>query len=136
MKTWQKVSIGVGVLVLILGMVWFSTYQVNKGVVTVQTGQAVRQDLTSLVTASGEIRPKSYTNVLAEGYGKITDIVVVVVAGRVGLDNNHCLRLRGSLGLLWKVLDLYFQHTQACTLSCPCIHLNFMGIGPGKLHHM
>jgi HlyD family secretion protein len=76
MKTWQKVSIGVGVLVLILGMVWFSTYQVNKGVVTVQTGQAVRQDLTSLVTASGEIRPKSYTNVLAEGYGKITDIVV------------------------------------------------------------
>jgi HlyD family secretion protein len=29
-----------------------------------------------LVTASGEIRPKSYTNVLAEGYGKITDIAV------------------------------------------------------------
>src|SRR5882762_5303476 len=55
-------------------------------------------------------------------------VVVVVVAGRVGLDNNHCLRLRRSLGLLWKVLDLYFQHTQACTLSCPCIHLNFMGI--------
>ena len=76
MKTWQKVSIGAGVLILVVGMVWFSVYQTNKGVVTVQTGQAVKQDLTSLVTASGEIRPKSYTNVLAEGYGKITDIVV------------------------------------------------------------
>jgi HlyD family secretion protein len=76
MKTWQKVSIAAGVLVLVLGIVWFSVYQTNKGVVTVQTGQATKQDLTSLVTASGEIRPKSYTNVLAEGYGKITDIVV------------------------------------------------------------
>ena len=36
----------------------------------------VRQDLTSVVTASGEIRPKNYTNVLGEGIGKITDIVV------------------------------------------------------------
>jgi HlyD family secretion protein len=76
MKTWQKVSIGIGVTVLVLGMVSFSVSQVNKGVVTVQTGQVTKQDLTSLVTASGEIRPKSYTNVLAEGYGKITDIVV------------------------------------------------------------
>src|ERR1700690_2869272 len=76
MKTWRKVSIAAGVLVLVLGIVWFSVYQTNKGVVTVQTGQATKQDLTSLVTASGEIRPKSYTNVLAEGYGKITDIVV------------------------------------------------------------
>lgn len=76
MKTWQKVSIGAGILVVFLGIVWFSVYQTNKGVVTVQTGQVVKQDLTSLVTASGEIRPKSYTNVLAEGYGKITDIVV------------------------------------------------------------
>ena len=32
--------------------------------------------MTSLVTASGEIRPKNYTNVLGEGIGKITEIVV------------------------------------------------------------
>ncbi len=36
----------------------------------------MRQDLTSIVTASGEVRPKNYTNVLGEGIGKITDIVV------------------------------------------------------------
>ena len=35
-----------------------------------------KADLTSVVTASGEIRPKNYTNVLGEGIGKITDIVV------------------------------------------------------------
>src|SRR6202795_2759161 len=76
MKTWQKVGIGVGVAALVAIMVGVSVYQVNKGVVTVQSGRVVRQDLTSIVTASGEIRPKNYTNVLGEGIGKITEIVV------------------------------------------------------------
>jgi HlyD family secretion protein len=76
MKTWKKVAIGAGGAVGLLVIVLVSTYQANKGVVTVQTAQVVKQDLTSVVTASGEIRPKNYTNVLGEGYGKITDIVV------------------------------------------------------------
>ena len=76
MKTWQKVLIGVGAVLVLGGITWFSVYQVNKGVITVQTGRVVKEDLTSIVTASGEIRPKNYTNVLGEGIGKITDIVV------------------------------------------------------------
>lgn len=76
MKTWQKVGIGAGAVLVLGGLVLFSVYQVNKGVETVQSGQVVKQDLTSVVTASGEIRPKNYTNVLGEGIGKITDIVV------------------------------------------------------------
>ncbi|HKS81011.1 MAG TPA: efflux RND transporter periplasmic adaptor subunit [Candidatus Acidoferrales bacterium] len=76
MKKWQKVLIGIGIALALIIMVVVSIAQVNKGVTTVQTGQVVKEDLTSLVTASGEIRPKSYTNVLAEGYGKITDIAV------------------------------------------------------------
>ena len=76
MKKWKKVTIGLSAAVVLLGMLWFSIYQVNKGVVTVQTGRVVRTDLTSIVTASGEIRPKNYTNVLGEGFGKITEIVV------------------------------------------------------------
>jgi HlyD family secretion protein len=76
MKTWQKVGIGVGVALLLGGVAWYSIYKQNQGVITVQTGQVVRQDLTSIVTASGEIRPKNYTNVLGEGLGKITDIDV------------------------------------------------------------
>ena len=76
MKIWQKVAVAAGALAVIGGMAWYSIYRANRGVVTVQTGRVVRQDLTSLVTASGEIRPKNYTNVLGEGMGKITDIAV------------------------------------------------------------
>jgi HlyD family secretion protein len=76
MKTWQKVGIGAGVVLVLGGISWFSIYQVNKGVVTVQTGRVAKEDLTSIVTASGEIRPKNYTNVEGEGIGKITQIVV------------------------------------------------------------
>jgi len=76
MKTWKKIGIGVGVALLIGGVAWYTIHKLNQGVVMVQTGRVLRQDLTSLVTASGEIRPKNYTNVLGEGIGKITDIVV------------------------------------------------------------
>lgn len=74
MKTWKKVAIGVGVLA-VAGIAYAGiTYQLNKSVVKVQSGKVVRQDLTSIVTASGEIRPKNYTNVMGEGFGKITEI--------------------------------------------------------------
>src|ERR1700739_4182113 len=76
MKTWKKVAIGAGVLVAAGISYAIVSYELNKGVVTVQSGRVVRQDLTSIVTASGEIRPKNYTNVLGEGIGKITDIAV------------------------------------------------------------
>lgn len=76
MKTGKKVAIGIGAAAVLGTIVLVSVYEVNKGVVTVQTADVVRQDLTSLVTASGEIRPKNYTNILGEGFGKITDIVV------------------------------------------------------------
>jgi HlyD family secretion protein len=76
MKTGRKVAIGAGALVVLGTIVLVSVYEVNKGVVTVQTGDVIRQDLTSSVTASGEIRPKNFTNILGEGFGKITDIAV------------------------------------------------------------
>jgi HlyD family secretion protein len=76
MKTWQKVTLGIGAVALLGGIVWYSVYQANKGVVDVQTGKVAKADLTSIVTASGEVRPKNYTNVLGEGIGKITEIVV------------------------------------------------------------
>ena len=76
MKTWQKVAIAAGGVLVMGGIAWYSIYKSNQGLTSVQTGRVVRQDLTSLVTASGEIRPKNYTNVLGEGIGKITDIVV------------------------------------------------------------
>src|ERR1700678_1943523 len=76
MKTWHKILIGLAAVSVLGGVVWYSVYQNNKGVVTVQTGHVTKADLTSIVTASGEVRPKNYTNVEGEGIGKITEIVV------------------------------------------------------------
>src|SRR5450755_254278 len=77
MKTWQKVGIGVGAVAALGGIVLFSVNQANKGVVTVQTAKVTPQEtLVSQVTASGEVKPTTYTNVTAQGFGRITSIVV------------------------------------------------------------
>src|SRR5256885_4553651 len=77
MKTWQKVCIGGGVAVAIAGIVGYSITAANKGVVTVQTAKVAKQDtLVSIVTASGEVKPTTYTNISAQGYGRITQIFV------------------------------------------------------------
>jgi HlyD family secretion protein len=77
MKTWQKVAIGVGAVVVLGGIVIYSVNAANKGVVTVQTAKvATQESLTSLVTASGEVKPTTYTNVTAQGFGRITAIFV------------------------------------------------------------
>jgi len=77
MKMWQKVAIGAAVVVVGAGIVLYSVNQANKGVTTVQTAKVAKQDtLVSLVTASGEIKPTTYTNVQAQGFGRITDILV------------------------------------------------------------
>src|ERR1700674_4641522 len=77
MKTWHKVAIGAGAMVVLGGIVLFSVNQANKGVVTVQTAKVANQEnLVSLVTASGEIKPTTYTNVTAQGFGRITGILV------------------------------------------------------------
>src|SRR5258707_2759480 len=77
MKTWQKVGIGVGAAVDLGSIVLFSVNQANKGVVTVQTAKVTPQEtLVSQVTASGEVKPTTYTNVTAQGFGRITEILV------------------------------------------------------------
>src|SRR5215467_10200814 len=77
MKTWQKVAIG-GVVVLgVAGIIGYSITAANKGVVTVQTAKVAKQDsLVSIVTASGEVKPTNYTNMQAQGFGRITAILV------------------------------------------------------------
>jgi len=77
MKTWHKVGIGLATAAVVGGIVWFSVNQANKGVVTVQTAKVAKQDsLVSQVTASGEVKPTTYTNITAQGFGRITEIVV------------------------------------------------------------
>ncbi len=76
MKTWKKVLMGVGGLLFALILVAIGIHQANKGVVTVQTDRAQREDLSSIVSASGEIKPKTYVNIGANAFGKITHLYV------------------------------------------------------------
>ena len=79
MKTKWKVALGVVGPLLIAGGVYGSIQYGKRGIVAVQTGKAARQDLTSLVTASGEIKPRNYINIgsNAAGPARITEILVL-----------------------------------------------------------
>lgn len=72
----KKILLIAAVIVVLLAVVGFSIQQSRKGVVAVQTGKVVREDLTSIVTASGEIKPKVYVNIGANAFAKITHLYV------------------------------------------------------------
>lgn len=65
------------VVLLAAGGVFAGIKYNQRGIVPVQTGRAVRQDLASVVTASGEIKPRNYINLGANAMGRITNIYVV-----------------------------------------------------------
>src|SRR6202171_4642615 len=76
MKPWKKIAIGAGVLVVLAIIVGFTVRQSGQNVATGQSGKAEREDLSSVVSASGEIKPKTYVNIGANAYGKITHLYV------------------------------------------------------------
>ncbi len=76
MSRGKKILIGIGVAVATLAIAGIAVHQSRKGVVTIQTGKVARQDLASIVSASGEIRPKTYVNIGANAFGKITRLYV------------------------------------------------------------
>jgi len=71
-----KIVVGILLVVLIAGGVFASIRMNQRATVTVQTGRVTRGDLTALVTASGEIKPKNYINLGANAMGIITSIYV------------------------------------------------------------
>ncbi len=76
MKKWKKIALIAGAVVLLLAIVGFTVQQSRKGVIAVQTGKVVREDLTSVVTASGEIKPKLYVNIGALAQAKIVRLYI------------------------------------------------------------
>lgn len=72
----KKVAIIAGIIVLLGAIVGFTVNQSQRNVVAVQTGKVLRQDITSTVTASGEIKPKTFVNVGANAFGRITRLYV------------------------------------------------------------
>ncbi len=76
MRTWKKVTIGVGSAAVLLAGIGTAVYRSHKDLVTVQTGKVQRLDLASVVSASGEVKPKTYVNIGANAFGKIIKLFV------------------------------------------------------------
>ena len=76
MKTKKKIIFIIVGVVVALVIVGFSVNQTSKNLVSVQTGKVVKQDISSYVTASGEIKPKTFANIGANAFGRITRLFV------------------------------------------------------------
>jgi HlyD family secretion protein len=72
----KKIGIILGILILLGAIVGFTVNQSQKNVVTVQSGKVVTQDISSQVTASGQIKPKTIVNVGANAMGRIVRLFV------------------------------------------------------------
>lgn len=67
----------IAVAVLVFAGIVIGSILHNQGAVTkVATGHAVRQDLVSIVNGTGQIKPKTYVNVGATAFGRITHLYV------------------------------------------------------------
>jgi len=75
-KNRKKLIIGILAVVVVAAIVGFTVMNSNKNVTTVQTGKVAKQDLNSTVSASGEIKPKTFGNVGANAFGRITHLFV------------------------------------------------------------
>jgi HlyD family secretion protein len=58
------------------GLVTFMVYKQQSGYTKVLTAKLVRQDLATVVSGTGQIRPKTYVNVGATSFGRITHLYV------------------------------------------------------------
>ncbi len=74
--TGKKIALIIGVIVVATALVGFTVSYTQKSAVTVQTGKVLKQDISSVVTASGEIKPLTFVNVGANAMGRITRLFV------------------------------------------------------------
>ncbi len=76
MKRKWKILLVVALALLVAGGIFASVRLNQRGIVTLQTGKVTREDLTAIVTASGEIKPKDYHNLGANAIGPLVAIYV------------------------------------------------------------
>ncbi len=72
----KKALIIVGVIFVTAVVVGFSIVRAQTGYAKVITGKVVRENLTSIVSGTGEIKPKTYVNIGATAFGRITHLYV------------------------------------------------------------
>ena len=72
----KKIIIFVLAVVVVAGIVVLTIVRAQAGYTKVFTGKVVRQDLVSTVSGTGQIKPKTYVNLGATAFGRITHLYV------------------------------------------------------------
>jgi HlyD family secretion protein len=72
----KKILLIVLAVVVAAGMVGFIAYKRQSGYTKVLTATLARQDLSTIVSGTGQIKPKTYVNVGATSFGRITRLLV------------------------------------------------------------
>ncbi len=72
----KKIIIVVVAVLVLAGIIAGSIIHSQSNVTKVATGKVLRQDLTSIVSGTGQIKPKTYVNVGATAFGRITHLYV------------------------------------------------------------
>jgi HlyD family secretion protein len=62
--------------VVVVGLTAFFIYRQQSGYTKVLTARIVRQDLSSVVSGTGQIKPRTYTNLGATAFGRVTHLYV------------------------------------------------------------
>jgi HlyD family secretion protein len=75
MKPVRKILPGLGIA-LALGAILLASLWPHRGDVPVEVETVARHDLIATVRATGMVYPRVYTNVLGQGYGRVTEILV------------------------------------------------------------
>jgi HlyD family secretion protein len=63
-------------IIVTAGLVGFMVYKQQSGYTKVLTAKLVKQDLATVVSGTGQIKPKTYVNVGATSFGRITHLYV------------------------------------------------------------
>ena len=72
----KKIIALVVVILVLAGIATGIVLHRQAGIVKVATGKVVRQDLVSTVSGTGQIKPKTYVNIGATSFGRITHLYV------------------------------------------------------------
>src|SRR5579859_526481 len=72
----KKILIGVGAVLVLGTIIVVSIVRAQSGYTKVLTGKVVRQDIVAVVSGTGQIKPKTYVNLGATAFGRITHLYV------------------------------------------------------------
>jgi HlyD family secretion protein len=72
----KKILLIISAVIVFVGLVAFMVYKQQSGYTKVLTGKVNRQDLATVVSGTGQIKPKTYVNLGATAMGRITHFYV------------------------------------------------------------